>query len=207
MTTPADDAAGLYFEAATTFADLVGTIDPSAWNGPGLGVWDLRALVGHTSRALITVLTYLDQPADAEAIGSPERYYALAARQSTDAGAVAERGRRAGEDLGTDPSETVRDLVARVRREVGRADPEALITTIGGGMRVRTYLPTRTFELVVHSLDISAATGIDVAFSSRVLAHTTELAARIAVARNEGRTVLSALTGRQPLPGNFSVVS
>ena len=59
---------------------------------------------------------------------------------------------------------------------------------------MRTYLPTRTFELVVHSLDISAATAIDVAFSSRVLAHTTELAARVAVA-HEGRTVLYALTG------------
>jgi len=64
-------------EAATTFADPVGNIDPSAWSGPGLGVWDLRALVGHTSRALVTVLTYLDQPADTEAIDSPERYYAL----------------------------------------------------------------------------------------------------------------------------------
>jgi len=59
-------------------------------------------------------------------------------------------------------------------------------------MRVRTYLPTRTFELVVHSLDIGAAATIDVAFSSRVLAHTTELAARVAVARDEGRTVLRA---------------
>jgi len=103
---------------------------------------DLALLVGHTSRALVTVLTYLDQPADAEAIDSPERYYALAALQSTDAGAVAERGRRAGEDLGIDPGETIRDLVTRVRGKVGRADPEALITTIGCGMRVRTYLPT-----------------------------------------------------------------
>ena len=207
MTTPVDDAAGLFFEAATTFADLVGRIDPSAWSGPGLGVWDLRALVGHTARALSTLLTYLDQPAGTEAVDSPERYYAAAVRGSTDAGAIAERGRRAGEDLGTDPRATIRDLVTRVRRKVGNADPEALITTIGGGMRVRTYLPTRTFELVVHSLDISAATGIDVAFSSWVLAHTTELAARIAVARDEGPTVLSALTGRRPLPENFSVVS
>ncbi len=117
MTTPADDAAGMSFEAATTFADLVNSIDPSAWSGPGLGVWDLRGLVGHTSRALITVLTYLDQLADAEAIDSPERYYALAARQPTDAGAIEQRGRRAGEDLGTDPSETIRDLLTRGAQE------------------------------------------------------------------------------------------
>lgn len=181
MTTAAAHAAGTYVEAAIAFADLVGKIEPSAWTGPGLGEWDVRAMVGHTSRALITVLTYLDQPADTEAIDSPERYYALAARQSTDTSADAERGRRAGEDLGPNPSGTVGDLVAQVRTKVDRADPEALITTIGGGMRVRTYLPTRTFELVVHSLDISAVSGIEVAVSSQVLLHTTEPAARIAV--------------------------
>ena len=93
-----------------------------------------------------------------------------------------------------------------MRSKVDRADPEALITTIGGGVRVRIYLPTRTVECVVPSLDISAATGIDVAFSVRVLADTTELAASIAGARDDGRMVLSALTGRRPLPDSFSVV-
>ncbi len=58
----------------------------------------------------------------------------------------------------------------------------------------------------MHSLDISAATGIDVAFSPRVLADTTGIAARIAVARGQGRTVLSARPGRRPFPDHFSVV-
>jgi len=91
-----------------------------------------------------------------------------------------------------------------VRRKVGRADPEALITTIGGGMRVRTYLPTRTFELVVHSLDISAATGIDVAFSSRVLAHTTAAGARklheALAACREGDTLVVTKPARPACP-------
>ncbi len=38
----------------------------------------------------------VDQAADTEAIDSPQRYYALTARQFTDADAIAERGRRAG---------------------------------------------------------------------------------------------------------------
>ena len=206
MSEPPDDATSLYLDAATTFADVVADIDASAWGGPGLGAWDLRGLVGHTSRALVTVLTYLDQPADVEAIDSPEQYYALAARQSTDADAVAERGRRAGEDLGPEPAEAVQHLVERVRRKVDAADPEALIAVLGGGMRVGNYLPTRTFELVVHSLDISAATGMDVPLSMPVLAHTAALGARIAVALGEGQVVLTALTGRRPLPAGFSVV-
>lgn len=206
MTSDDDDAARIYYRAADTFADLVAAIDPSAWSGPGLGVWDLRALVGHTSRALITVLTYLDQPAESEAIESPQQYYALAARRSTDHRAVAERGRRAGDDLGPRPGDAVRDLAERAAAKAIEADPEALISVLGGGMRVSNYLPTRTLELVVHSFDISAATGIEVTFAAAVLEHTAGLAARVAVALGEGRTILTALTGRGPLPEGFSIV-
>jgi uncharacterized protein (TIGR03083 family) len=206
MTPPAEDVASLYLDAATTFADVVTEIDPSSLDGPGLGSWSLRSLVGHTSRALITVLAYLDEPADLEAIDSPEQYYALAANQFTDADAVLERGRRAGEDLGEAPAEAVQDLVEQVTARIGGADPESLITVLGGGMRLRSYLPTRTFELAVHGLDIGAATGIDVPLSMPVLAHTAALAARIGVALGEGRAILSALTGRCPLPNGFSIV-
>lgn len=201
-------AATVYQEAAATFAKLVARVEGVAdWSGPGLGVWDLRALVGHTSRALVTVLNYLDRPVDTETIDSPEQYYAMAARHATDAEAVAERGRRAGSDLGTHPAEAVADLVARARAKVDDADPDAVIAVLGGGIRVRNYLPTRTFELVVHSFDIGAASGVDVAVSSAALSDATELAARIAVATGAGRTALMALTGRQQLPAGFSVVS
>lgn len=30
------------------------------WDHPGLGEWDVRALVGRTSRSFLTVETYLD---------------------------------------------------------------------------------------------------------------------------------------------------
>jgi uncharacterized protein (TIGR03083 family) len=207
VTARADDVASLYLDAAGTFADVVSEIDHSAFGGPGLGSWDLRSLVGHASRALLTVLAYLDQPAEREAIDSAEQYYALAARQTTDSEAVLERGRRAGEDLGDAPAEKVRQLVEQVAARLDGADPAALITVLGGGMRVGNYLPTRTFELAVHSLDIGAATGIDVPLSVPVLAHTAALAARIAVALGQGQAILTALTGRRPLPNGFSIVS
>lgn len=196
-----------YKDAAATFADLIVRIAPVAdWHAPGLGEWDLRALVGHTSRALITVLDYLDRPAPAETISSPEQYYVHVARQATDPAAVAERGRRAGEFLGPHPHRFVADLAERVRAKVDDADPDAVISVLGGGMRVRNYLPTRTFELVVHSFDIGTATGIDVTFSPAVLTDAAGLAMRIAVEAGEGRTVLTALTGRGPLPAGFSIV-
>ena len=79
-----------------------GRRDPAgAWAGPGLGEWDLRALVGHTSRSLITVETYLRQPADAEDLASPADY--LPAIGRVDASSVVERGRAAGTGVGRRP--------------------------------------------------------------------------------------------------------
>ncbi len=65
-----------FAEAARHFADQVHSIAADAWDGPGLGEWDLRALVGHTSRSLVTVESYIAQPADAEEVATPAQYYA-----------------------------------------------------------------------------------------------------------------------------------
>lgn len=203
---PSTPTAQLYLYAAHAVADLVGAIDDDQWTQPGLGGWDVRALVGHTSRAMITVLTYLDQPAQSEDVPTPERYFTLIASQTTDPAAVAERGRQAGDALGPDPATAVRELLQRVTERLTSADPDALITTIVGGMRVAAYLPTRTFELVVHGLDIAAATGRAVTFSPPVLAHVTDLAGRIACELGHGSDLLRALTGRTALPAGFSVV-
>jgi hypothetical protein len=71
---------------------------------------------------------------------------------------------------------------------------------------LNTYLPTRTFELAVHGLDIARAVDISFTLPADVLEETTVLAARIAAASSQGETVLLALTGRTELPPSFSVV-
>ena len=196
-----------FFLAATAFAELVRRIPDDAWAGPGLGVWDLRSLVGHASRSLITVDTYLDRPAASERLASPEAYVAGGRTMvGTDHAAVAERGRQAGLALGADPAAAVHASVERVRQRVESAD-DPLIETIAGGMRLSAYLPTRTFELVVHSLDIVRATGLAApSWPDSVLAEVTQVAARTAVLHRSGADVLLALTGRGRLPEGFSVV-
>src|SRR5262244_524873 len=56
------DAAGWFVRTAALVGDR--------WDRPGLGEWDVRALVGHTSRALVTVETYLARPAAAADVAS-----------------------------------------------------------------------------------------------------------------------------------------
>jgi uncharacterized protein (TIGR03083 family) len=201
-------SATTFASAATTFAGLVRDIPPPKWGGPGLGEWDLRSLVGHTSRSLITVSDYLQTTAEREDLPGPVEYYVYAREFAANAGAEAtvERGRQAGRDLGADPAATVDDLVAKALDDLRGVD-DPLIAVIGGpGMRLSSYLPTRTFELAVHSLDIARAAGLDVTLSEDVLTDATVLAARVGVALGQGETVLSALTGRVTLPEAFSVV-
>jgi hypothetical protein len=194
--------------AADDFERLVARVRPHAWDGPGLGSWNLRALVGHTSRSLTTVLDYVDKPAADEVLPSPEAYYAavvLSGPLAADPDAVAERGRAAGAALGDDPAAAISELAARVRTRI-HDQGDVLIETIGGGMWLSQYLPTRTFELVVHSLDIATATGVDHRPVALALDSALQLAGRIAAEVGHGERVLLALTGRSPLPAGFSLV-
>ncbi|HWJ53602.1 MAG TPA: maleylpyruvate isomerase N-terminal domain-containing protein, partial [Propionibacteriaceae bacterium] len=115
-------------------------------------------------------------------------------------------GRAAGVALGDDPAAAVRALVDRVLPLVA-GDDDPLITTAGGGMRLRQYLPTRTFELVVHGLDIARAAGLPAPdYSTGLLTEVLALTAEAAVLGRRGPEVLLALTGRTTLPPGFSVV-
>ena len=202
---PAD---ATYESAARSFADLVRRIPDTAWDGPGLGDWDLRALVGHASRSLITVSTYLATSAEHEDVATPQAYYAQIVGYASNAGAdaITERGRQAGRDLGADPVATIDGLIEKAMADVAAAD-DPLIQVIGGlGIRLHTYLPTRTFELAVHSLDIARAAALPFDLPRDVLEEATLLAARVAVETGRGDTLLMSLTGRESLPPGFSIV-
>lgn len=197
---------GTYVATARAFAAMVARIPVASYDGPGLGDWDLRALVGHTSRSVVTVLTYLDRPATEAVHGSAAAYYAAIAGGSFDPGEVLERGRAAGIALGDDPAASVAGLVEQVEERLRGVGLGYVMETIVGPMRLGDYLPTRTFELVVHGLDLERATGVPAGLPHAALAEATGLAAAVAVLTGDGGQVLLALTGRAPLPEGFSVV-
>jgi hypothetical protein len=201
------DSRSSYLSAAGSFVAQVAAIPVDALPGPGLGDWDLRSLVGHASRSLVTVETYLDQPAEALAVPAAADYYlAIAATLGSGDPAIVERGRQAGAALGADPASYVQDLAARVDDKLTAYDDTYLLTTIAGAMRLGEYLRTRTFELVVHGLDIAAACGVDPAFDEEPLVDAATLAAEVAARSGRAPAVLLALTGRASLPPDFTIV-
>lgn len=195
-----------FVAAARAVGRTVDDIPPGAWDGTGLGEWSVRDLVGHTSRALITVIDYLRRPVVEEVVESASAYLAAVSTGSVDPRAVAERGRHAGRELGDDPASRFAQLVGEAIEAAEAADPDLVVHTVFGGMRVAAYLPTRTFELCVHGLDIATATGAPLDLPSAALEETCALAVGAAVRSGRGADVLMALTGRRDLPRPFSVV-
>jgi uncharacterized protein (TIGR03083 family) len=196
-----------FIAAANFFVEVAAEVPRDGWDGPGLGVWSVRDLTGHTSRALSTVCEYLEAPPPAEEqLGDAVEYFASFAGGPDASEAIAERGRQAGAALGDDPAGAVGREARRAASVLAAHPDDRLVATRGGGMRLAAYLPTRTFELVVHTLDLATATGIPAEPPADALRVTLHLAADLALRRGRGAEVCLALTGRRPWPEGLSVL-
>jgi uncharacterized protein (TIGR03083 family) len=191
------DAAGWFVRTAALVGDR--------WDQPGLGEWDVRALVGHTSRALLTVETYLARPAAAVNVATAPDYYRATRATAADPAVVA-RGRDAGTALGSDPAAAVAQIAARVLALVDAQDGTEVVTTIAGGMRLGDYVPTRTFELAVHTADLATALGVPLDVPATAAAQALHIVADLALKGGLAGPLLLAATGRPGLPAGFSVL-
>lgn len=197
--------AGLH-HAADLFVELVAKILPDQWDDPGLGEWTVRDLVGHTSIALTSLERRLNDRAQEVEVTGPAAYYRLALERTSPEDTAA-AGRAAGERLGADPAQHVATLSARVLPRVGGVPDSLLIHTSVGGMRLVDYLPTRVFELTVHSLDLGRALGVAVNPPLPAMVTSMHVLGNLASIRpDRGALLLMAGTGRSPLPQGFSVL-
>lgn len=197
-----------FADAAASFAVTVDGIGDERWATPGLGEWTVLDLVGHTSRALLTVEQYRRSGRK-----GPERdtieYYRAVRSSLGDPAAVAERGREAGRALGADVAESVRALVTRVTELVDSSDADTLLETPVGAWRLADYLPTRVFELAVHTADLRRSLGGAFDIEPASVAHEAlrVLGALVADAEpDEAGELLAALTGRGLLSAGYSIL-
>ena len=195
-----------YLGAAQALQELVEQVPEGAWSLPALGEWDVRGLTGHASRALSTVETYLAAPASGPQLDGPVSYF-TAIRSGMSASAIAQRGRETGEGLGADPAAAVAELVRRVSDLVRRTPDDTPVSTPAGTMALIDYLPTRTFELAVHGLDLARALKLPTPEALNPgIAASLELAGAIGAQLPSAADLLLLLTGRTGLPGGLSVV-
>lgn len=166
----------------------------------------MRDLVGHTSRALLTVETYLGKPVAAVKVTSPVDYFRLSLASVGDPAAVAQRGRDAGTVLGDEVPQAIGAIADRVRARVRTASEDDLVATPVGGMRLADYLPTRIIELTVHTCDLATALGEQFEVPQAAGVESLSLVGELAARAGRAGPLLRAATGRGGLPNGFTVL-
>ena len=89
---------------------------------------------------------------------------------------------------------------------VDTCDGTELVATIAGGMGLSDYLPTRTFELTVHTADLATALGARLDIPATAALQALQIVTDLAVADGLAGPLLLAATGRPALPAGFSVL-
>ena len=181
-----------FYQPVISFVDTVSRIWPDQWDAPALGVWNVRDLVGHTSRAMLTVEQYATVGADRSRLGSADD--------------VAERGRAAGRALGDDPAGEVRETARRVVALVKSLPDDHPVDTPNGTRRLVAYLPSRVTELTIHTMDLADAVGASVEPPTECLRVTLHLLSDSVLRLGVGKEVAFALTGRKALADGFNLL-
>ncbi len=179
-------------QAVPFFVETAARVGPDQWETLALGVWDVRDLVGHTSRAMLTVEQYATVGADRTGFGTAED--------------IAERGREAGRALGDDPAGAVREIATRVLRLIERLPDDHPVKTPAGERALVGYLRSRVTELTIHTVDLANALGLEVEAPEECWRITLYGLADMAVRGGTAKEVAFALTGRRALADGFSLV-
>lgn len=194
-----------FVSSVRTFDELVGSIGPDDWARPALGVWDVRSLVGHALRGVVTAPDYLvDAPITDPDLPDAGAYLAAALATPALHDSVAERGREGGRALGDDPAGVVHREVERAVAAIEAAGRDAAVATPFGTMLLDAYLPTRVVEVVTHTDDLCRALDRPpVATRDEVRVVLGALAT--AADATSGIRIVRAVLGREPLEEGFNL--
>lgn len=168
-----------------------------------LGAWTVRELVAHLAMAMGGVVRLLEEPAPVRqettlldwpfapasmAPGTVEDTRALVNGQ--DAHDVPCGESISGAPQGSPTVEALLDQVAgQLTEALADAPDDRLLATRSGAMRLDDHLVTRCVELVVHSDDLAAATGLSIPHDRQALATATRLLADALARKAPGGSV------------------
>jgi uncharacterized protein (TIGR03083 family) len=164
----------------------VSAIPPDGFDRPTrLGDWRVAELVAHLG------MSNLPRYLAADSAPKPEiDVIDWAVGCAPAAGGVDERARGMAEEAR--PAE-LRSVVDETRRAVTTAlsdiDPDFVVPAIFGAIRLNDYLATRCVELIVHSLDLAAATGREVPLDPDALGVAVKLLAQVLASQHPGKAV------------------
>ncbi|MBM3939392.1 MAG: maleylpyruvate isomerase family mycothiol-dependent enzyme [SAR202 cluster bacterium] len=196
------------FKSAAQFlVDTVGRVPADKWGAPGLGEWTVRETVAHAARPFTTLVDGLGSPGGDVTLLSAAAYFRAGMSAPNVNQGIAERGRQAAKEMGDDPAAYVGGLAKRALEASDRVADDFIMNVRFGTIRFADYLPTRTFELTVHTLDIAQAVGLKVTPPSTAARSVFDTLRDIAIDQGKARQVIFALLGRGELPKGFTLLT
>ncbi|MEU8526508.1 MULTISPECIES: maleylpyruvate isomerase family mycothiol-dependent enzyme [Streptomyces] len=162
----------------------VAALTPEQLAGPTrLGEWTVRELAAHLTMAVGAVARYLAEPEPAKQeltlLDWPFATATAAAQVDEDTRAI---------DTG-DLAALYAATAERYTERLAGTSDDRLVPTRFGAMRLADFLVTRTVELVVHTDDLNAATGLDIPYDRQALAACTRLLADALAVKAPGGAV------------------
>ena len=89
-----------FTRASQWWGSLVGSVEPSQWDQPGLDAWTVKELVVHADRAYRTTVEYLDgDMKDPTPLASAASYFRVVLHESTPHVHIAARAQREALDI------------------------------------------------------------------------------------------------------------
>ncbi|MFV5991625.1 sterol carrier family protein [Streptomyces sp. NPDC056231] len=152
-----------------------------------LGEWTVRELAAHLAMAVSNVCRNLElpePPGDKPEVSLLEWPFSTAGR----AVRIADATRALAADR-PDLDALYAEVADRFDALVPGVGEDRLLPTRVGVMRLGDFLVTRTVELVVHTDDLSAATGLDVPYDRQALAACSRLLADALAEKAPGGSV------------------
>ncbi|MFF8610090.1 sterol carrier family protein [Streptomyces sp. NPDC015346] len=164
--------------------EAVAALTPEQLAGPTrLGEWTVRELAAHMTMAVGSLARKLAEPEPATRELALLEWPLVTATQAV----------TIDEDTRAIDTADLMGLydrsAARYEERIAGASDDRLVRTRFGAMRLADFLVTRAVELVVHTDDLNAATGLDIPYDRQALAACTRLLADALAVKAPGGAV------------------
>ncbi len=172
-------------------------IDDGCWELPASERWSVGQLFAHVVRGMAVMSDYLDAdttPPDVVLPGAAA-YFRSALDMDGVHDGIADRAVAAAEAAGPDRLAWAREVADAAVRRAGATEDDRILVHFAGGMRFVDYLETRITEVVVHTLDLQIACGLEIGAPADALAITNGVLLAL-VDRADPVGLAMALSGR-----------
>ena len=152
-----------FVAAVDRFLVTLEAIGPDQWSVAASDEWSVRQLAAHVVRGMAVIAEYLDSelPVPDTVLADAAAYFRAALSMDGVHEGIAGRAVTAAEGAGDDVPAWAREVAGSAVARVADTDDDEVVVHFAGALRFVDYLDTRTTELVLHTLELQVACGLD----------------------------------------------